>query len=316
MDYRKLISFGKSSFVISLPKDWIHSNKLRKGDLISVENNKDTLTLFAHTNGQDSQIEQRIVISVDNKSIGEIRREIIPAYINNYKMIIVIGKELKEKAKDIQQILHNLMALEIMEQTSDKILARDFLNMNEISIPNLIRKMDIITRAMISDSKRMFEEDLYENVFSRDEDVNRLSYLNYRAIRYALRNPIIASQTYKLTQMELLNLWMLTYHLEAIADEAKRVARYMRKIKLSKKEQQEVLDIFNAIEKTYTDMMKAYYDKDKQLAHEASSAKAKIKEKLNKFYERYSNTKYIGKLTEHLNIIAGNIHDIARSIYE
>ncbi|MDO8656313.1 MAG: AbrB/MazE/SpoVT family DNA-binding domain-containing protein, partial [Nanoarchaeota archaeon] len=47
MEYRKLISFGKSSFVVSLPKSWVIQNKLKKGDLIYMEENEGTLILGA-----------------------------------------------------------------------------------------------------------------------------------------------------------------------------------------------------------------------------------------------------------------------------
>ena len=37
MEFRKLISFGKSSYVVSLPKAWVVQQKLKKGDLIAVD---------------------------------------------------------------------------------------------------------------------------------------------------------------------------------------------------------------------------------------------------------------------------------------
>ena len=37
MEFRKLIRFGKSSYVISLPKKWVEKNKLEKGNTISLE---------------------------------------------------------------------------------------------------------------------------------------------------------------------------------------------------------------------------------------------------------------------------------------
>ena len=36
INFRKLISFGKGSYILSMPKDWIAKNNLKKGDLISI----------------------------------------------------------------------------------------------------------------------------------------------------------------------------------------------------------------------------------------------------------------------------------------
>jgi phosphate uptake regulator len=316
MDYRKLISFGKSSYVVSLPKKWVIKNKLKKGDLISLEDNEGSLVLFAHLDSQGEIVEQRIVIDVDGKSIGEIKREIIPAYINNYKMISVVGKELRRKSEGVKEILHNLMALEVMEHSADKIIARDFLNMNEISIRDLIEKMEASTRSMVGDVKLMFHDDFSDNISQRDVDVNRLSYLSYRAIRYALRNPSVAKQQFKVSSMELMNLWMLTSQLEKVANEAKRVARYMRQVVIDGTEKKKLLSILGMIEMNYLDMMKAYHGKDIALAHKVSSRKKKIVEGINEAYDNNFNKKWVGALTEHMKIMALAIHDIARSVYE
>ena len=45
MDYRKIISFGKTSFVMSIPKSWVIKNGLKKGDLVSLEENEGNLIM-------------------------------------------------------------------------------------------------------------------------------------------------------------------------------------------------------------------------------------------------------------------------------
>ena len=50
MEFRKLIKFGKSSFVISLPKKWLEKNKLKKGDLLYVSENENGLSLTSKDN--------------------------------------------------------------------------------------------------------------------------------------------------------------------------------------------------------------------------------------------------------------------------
>ena len=45
MEYRKLIRFGKSSLVISLPKGWTEKNKLGKGSLVYLDVNSEGLVV-------------------------------------------------------------------------------------------------------------------------------------------------------------------------------------------------------------------------------------------------------------------------------
>jgi len=203
MEFRKLISFGKTSFVMSIPKAWVQKNKLSKGDLLSLEERDGTLVLSPKTDGP-SKIEQKeIIIDTTGKEMNRIVRETVSAYINNFNPIIVRGKDLTEKAPEIRKALGDLIALEVMEQNSDRIVAKDFLNMDKISIESSIKKMDMIIRSILSDSKVLDIEQDYINIYHRDQDINRLNFLIYRAIKHALDNPD-ALKTYHLLSFKLL----------------------------------------------------------------------------------------------------------------
>ena len=76
MELRKLIKFGTSSFVVSIPRPWINKNKLVKGDLIYFnENGNNELVLSARENNDKKKL-SRIVIDTKNKPLQTIRREI------------------------------------------------------------------------------------------------------------------------------------------------------------------------------------------------------------------------------------------------
>ena len=55
MEYRKLISFGKSSYVVSLPKSWVVQNKLKKGDLLYFDEKEKDLILSIQSGGGDKK---------------------------------------------------------------------------------------------------------------------------------------------------------------------------------------------------------------------------------------------------------------------
>ena len=99
MEYRKLIAFGKSSYVISLPKAWIRQQKMKKGDLIYLEERENSLLLSSKIQGSPEP--KKITISVDNKKIPQIRREVNAAYIENYREIALVGKQLKQQSAEL-----------------------------------------------------------------------------------------------------------------------------------------------------------------------------------------------------------------------
>ncbi len=311
MEYRKIIKFGKNSHIISLPKNWLEKHNLNKGDLVYLDEGIKGIVIYPKEIKEDEK-PTSITIDVTGKDRDDIVREISASYINNFNLINITGKDLNKKIPLIKKIIHNLMALEIVEQTPSRIVAKDFLNIKEVSIDELIRKIDVIIRTMIIDSKSTPKKDLYEEIYNRDEDVNRLTFLAYRIIKKALKRPAL----FKIRPTKLLSLWLLALYLEMIADESKRIARYLRELKIDNKLINELISIYSKIEKNYLTTMKAYYNKDKNLAYNQSTMKKVIVKECDKIYNKTWNNKQIPILLEKFKNMAFAIHEIGRLIYQ
>ncbi|MBD3259023.1 hypothetical protein GF371_00145 [Candidatus Woesearchaeota archaeon] len=276
METRKLIKFGKNSFVLTVPKNWIDKNNLNSKQPVFVEENSNDLIIS--TEQKKDKEEKKIIIYVDGKSSNTIEREIIAAYINNYNMMEFRGKELKKTAKQISDFLNNLMSFEIMEQTNIKLLVKDFLNFRDISVSDMIRRVDRIIRVMLEDSLLSFKEDNIESLNLRDIDINRFCYLIHRLVRGGLKNPNIAKiLNHKPTQ--LLSTFMLAQHLEKIGDNSKRIAReisLLKKKKDNKQKEKGITELFQRIQQQYLNVMKSFYNNDKILADRCSDEGKKI----------------------------------------
>jgi phosphate uptake regulator len=315
MEYRKLISFGKSSFVISLPKPWIRQNKLKKGDLIHLDEKNNNLILASKSN--EIVEERSAVISVDGKSIDHLQRELNAAYIENNREITFKGKELKSKSKELLSVIRELIALEVLEFDSNKIVTKDFLDMDKVSITELIKKMDMIVRSMLKDCAEGFDKDNAENIGLRDDDVNRLSFLLYRIIRYGMRNPSAVLRNFNIESSDLLNYYLTTFELEAIADEVKRLSRVMPSAGLTKAERKAFLDILKKTEENFVDVMKAHYQKDTEKALELSNVKNPLVDAINEFSDNVTKiTKEVTYLVDRFRRLVGNIHELDRLTYQ
>src|SRR3989338_5916784 len=143
MDYRKIIEFGKGSYIVTLPKSCMLKNMLKKGEILTVTTGLNDITFS--TSNQKLEPEQiNSTIVGDSKGLKQIETEIVTAYLNSADMIEVLSKDLKTNAQDIKKILRNLSGMEVLEQTSTRIVAKNLINIEEISILTLIRRMDII----------------------------------------------------------------------------------------------------------------------------------------------------------------------------
>lgn len=316
MEYRKIIGFGKSSFVLSLPKPWLEKNKLKKGDLVSVDSRENDLILSSKKEAESGSKQKEIIIDTNGKDIDHIKREIIPAYMHNYNTIIIKGKDLTSKAKEIRDILHNLMALEIMEQSSERIVAKDFLDMEKISIKNMIRKVDVIIREMIIDSKELlaqkdYDNSLYDNIVHRDDDINRLSYLIFRTIRFSLDNPIIEKK-HNITVKDLVMWWRITEHLESLGDEIKVLCRHFQYLK-KKQSKNLLLEYLDSVQSLYLETLKAIHNKNINIALAMGKKKNNL---LNKFEKSFfAQENHLCMATEHIKNMVVAINKAGRALY-
>jgi phosphate uptake regulator len=315
MEYRKLISFGKSSYIVSLPKTWIRQHKLSKGDLIYFDEVNNNLLLQPRRNEDDDE-NKELILSIDKKGIRQIQREIISGYIRNYKTIILTGDELKNIVPEIQDIVQNLVALEVLEQTSTRIVAKDFLNMKDTDIRSLVKKMDVTVRSMLADCKISADEGLAKAIKHRDKDVNKLSYLLHRAIRYGIDNPGNAMKKFGLTSNDFLSYWWVTYNIECIGDDTKRIARYMDQMEFTKPMKSHLQRILSKLEQDYVQIMNSLYKKDVAVAHAVHDRKLDSIKDCEEFYKTYNSANFSGYLVSHLKSLATNIHNIGRSIYQ
>ena len=314
MEYRKIISFGKSSFVVSLPKSWVVQNKLQKGDVVYFEEDNNNLVLQPRreTTGDE---EKEIVIDVDGKTTPWLTREICTAYVQNYRKIVLRGKEVKNKVKELQSLIQGMIALEIMEQTSDTIIAKDFLNMDKVSLNELVRKMDIVTRTMFKECCQIFTEDTYESLNERDRDVNRLYFLLYRAVLYNLDNPTKSMKNFSLRAVDLLKLKMTGMYLEIIADEVRRVARYVRMLKISPAERKNIEVFLERVNDNFLQTMKSYYNKDIKLALELAEVKKNLEEELDVWEKDVAKINHLNQVINRLRRLIVGVHNVGRLVY-
>ena len=314
MEYRKLISFGKNSFVISLPKAWVRQQKLEKGDLVYVEETNTDLVLRASPHDLEEE-QKEVTIDVDKKEMRQVKREIIAAYIRNNKTITLVGDEIKTKARDIARVVQSLVALEVMEQTSSKVVAKDFLNVDSVSTRTIVRKMDIIVRSMFEDSLKTFDEDTTDSIDLRDNDVNKLAFLMFKIVKFGLENPAYVRKKLGIQPIDAASLWWLAFDLELIADEIKRVARYMAKIEFDAEKQKEFTLILEKIRQNYLKTMKAYYDKNMELVHEVINNRMELIELCDKFYLENRSKKWIGFAMERTKSLMSHVTHLGRVLY-
>lgn len=312
MDYRKVVGFGKSSLIVSLPKRWVDLHDVKQGDSLGIEQLEEGLLILPRgkTNRVDRDLS--ITVDIDGLSKGQIKREIIRYYINDYNRLNLIGKDILSQTNAIRKMLSDMVAFELIEQSKNKIIIKDFLDMNSLSLLNLVKKIDMVLRAMFIDFKPEIDEEGALNISERDRDINKLTYLIFRTVKFIQNHPGLSTDV---DGIELMKYWVLTDKIETIADQVKRIARLFISMKLTKKKKECLFEKFQLLHKRYLSTLKAFYNMDVQLAYQLSDGKKDAFKNLETLFLELKPEPTTISIYEKLKELLTNLNDISKLVY-
>jgi phosphate uptake regulator len=318
MQIRRLVKSGLSSFTVALPKDWIEKNKLKKGDFLYIDEHDNQLHIAAEQK-KEKKDKNEIVINTEGKSEKVLRREIRAAYINDYYRIYIKGNNLRAVSASIKKDVHDLVSLEAIEEAADKIVARSFIDFSDVSLTDLLRRIDNITRSMMSDAISSITEypdefDMAKVLTERDADVNRLAFLVFKILKACTQNIDLCLKL-ELSQLDILRYWHLVFVVEKIADEAKRITRLIKQIheKKMKVDKPALAKLFQEVKEQYENVMKAFYKNDMVLSDSVYLNKPIMIKKCDDFFEK-NKCLETSEITGKLKSILSQSDDISKII--
>ncbi len=265
MEKRKIVKSGLFSYTIVLPKDWIERHNLEKGSKVSILEQPEGLLITPEIKKiKQTTQKNEVVISIDNILPHSVVRNIIAAYLTNIRVVRIHGKEIKKNIGLYKKTISKLPGLEVIEETSDYIIFKDYINIEEIIIPDVLRRSDIILRSMFTDTLECLDSgdlELSETIRLRDQEVNRLSFLTYKCLNHINDNPH-EDKIHGIKQSLSPHIWEFNTYLEKIGDEIKRFAITIPKAKLSSKDKNTIKLILIDIEDFYKEIITSLYKSD------------------------------------------------------
>jgi phosphate uptake regulator len=227
MELRKVQFTGGSSYVLTLPKEWIDEQNIRKNDSLGVEVQPDGTLLI--TRSIDREPAQKTK-EFDLAGITEpayLFRLLIGAYISGYSFIVIHSQErlppfVREVVRNFTQMT---IGQEVIEETDTEIMLKDLLNPAEMPFENTIKRMFTIVKAMHEDAVtalRTQNQTLASDVTARDNDVDRLHWLIARQTNMILSNPAL-SRKMNVSSVMALHYFTISRIIERIGDHAERI---------------------------------------------------------------------------------------------
>src|SRR5574341_213052 len=209
---RRLQKIG-SSVLMSLPAEWIKTLGLKKGDILSIENNDDNSITIFPASDKNSQTKE-IAIQLSDLSHDKLINQIYGAYLLGYDFIKIVGRTQIDfnNRKIVKKAMRNLIGLEIVDEDGLNITIQFLLDAHSMNISKILKQMSSIVSGMhrdIVNAMKTRDTDIDLLVRGRDDEVNRQYFLIVRLIRTAMMDRRLASS------LDLSNIDILDYRIAA-----------------------------------------------------------------------------------------------------
>jgi phosphate uptake regulator len=226
---RRLQKIG-SSVLMSLPAEWIKTLGLKKGDILSIENNDDnSITIFpaSYRNSQSKEI----TIHLFDLSHDKLINQIYGAYLLGYDIIKIVGRTQIdfENREIIKKAMRNLIGLEIVDEDGLNMTIQFLLDAHSMNISKILKQMSSIVNGMhrdIVNAMKTRETNIDLLVRGRDDEVNRQYFLIVRLIRTAMMDRRLASSL-DLSNIDILDYRIAANHLENAGDHISKLSSHL-----------------------------------------------------------------------------------------
>ncbi len=210
MEFRKIQLVGNRSYAVSLPKEWVVSNKLKAQDGIYIDTTKDNKLMIS-----TKHAEQKKIMEVNIDDIYNISDFIMFAYVKNIDRLVLKSKNLTyDKVIKIRKIVTLLEGYDIVIEEPGKIEIAFLFKDVQITMQDIHRRMLYLLNTML---EAMCNAD-YATITDSEVNMDKLYYLSKRIVTSCINDSELQKKN-QLTQLEdLFFLKDVSKKLENIGD--------------------------------------------------------------------------------------------------
>ena len=243
---RKIQFTGKSSFIVSLPKQWVTDLGLKKGDQIRVSRQGASALQILPLKFQTGvkQVDDATIEIGGEENPSSIIRKLISIYFLGFKTINMKPKSgiLKPVQRTVikNAVKRMLMGAEIISDSTSGITIQVLVNMLELSVDGALKRMIHLAKSMLNDAILAVKEenlDLAEEVINTDDEVDRFGFYIIRQLIIAIQNEHMLKEMGLDNVRNCLGYRLVVKNIERTGDHAVFIAKDLIEFKKGIKKQ-------------------------------------------------------------------------------
>ncbi len=232
-EQRKLQITGGSTYILSLPKEWVTRNALKKGSQIILHEEEDGSLSFTPSNLEKKRKQDKafIRVSTDDNSAAIVRTA-ISAYLDGYNIIHVkpqnqqiLSTRLRNHLKSFAR--NYLVGTEIVIDTPTDLTLQILLNYPDLTVQSALSRMSVIASSMHKEAISGLETLDYlvaKSVVETDREVNRFGLYIVRLLKLVVFSPRELKEIGLNSPRDCLGYRLIAKSVERTADHATKIA--------------------------------------------------------------------------------------------
>ncbi len=278
---RRLQRIG-SSTLVTLPKEWVDANNLKKNAAVEIETGQNTLSI---TLNPETRPTKDVVISYPLPKEENIVADLTGAYLLGYDMIKIKSKlTIPIKDRDnIRNSLRRLVGIEIVEEDASTIQMQFLLDATTLNPQKILKQISTIVLGMYNDvmsSLTSIDRSNLQTLPSRDDEVNRQYFLLVRLIRSTMIDKRLAN-AFNLENIDVLDYRIAANLLEAVGDTIVELSTALYNATLSQKDLKKIYEVTKNYGIMQEKAIDAFINNNRKLAIEAISLHKKNQSKIS-----------------------------------
>ncbi|SDF94216.1 Phosphate uptake regulator [Methanolobus vulcani] len=264
---------GGSTYIVSLPIEWVREGGLTAGDTVLLTVRPDRSLLISSDQSNMKKNVRSKVDMIASEDQEENFRLLVANYLVGYDIIRILSpggfsaserKYLKESAR------RRLIGIEIVEETRTEIILQNLLNFQDISLEKSLQSMYRIIFSMMEDSVVALKEadiELAKDIIQRDNDVDKFYLLSVRQIKAALDDSTLADKIGIKDSKDCLGYRLIVKLMERIGDHVQSISHSVIQMDGEKGDNDDIIEMGLLSQKLFQDSFNSMMSIDTDLAN-------------------------------------------------
>jgi len=288
LGYRRVQSTGRGSYIISLPKEWIHEIGIEKGSEVAFKVREDSSLILVPSkmieekgSAPKPELKDFWVYVHEKDNPKTICRKIISLYVINADLIHIRFRDnvhVAEYKAEISNLVKTmLLGAEIIDELNNVITIQILINHPEFPVEKAIRRMAILALSaneIAVSALSQKDEDSIREVTESKNDVSRLNLYVVRQLKFGLEKTWFKELGFK-SPKEFLGYRIVVNDIKSIADNAMIITRNVKNLKKMIKDQtlflkenvdeeaySQILELSSLAHKLFEESLSAMFKRD------------------------------------------------------